>query len=156
MEYISYLGLKKQFKASEILRIGQKNLEVLPFIDSLMETQLELIPTKAPRVTPNEVNTVMGALVNARWKTGRQILESLGMEVTGNNLRWVTACASASRGHILSYPGSPGYMLTFKATSEEVAGDQAILNQSNAMRERYIDIERVYHTKAVPAIPGKI
>lgn len=66
--------------------------------------------------------------------------------------RKVRAVARASKGHILSYPGSPGYKLTIEATVEEIKSADALKDQADDMRARWLEIERVFHSKqALPA-----
>lgn len=62
--------------------------------------------------------------------------------------RRIRAIANASGGHILSYPGSPGYRLTREATIAEIQTATAKLrHQAAEMQQRALEIDRVYHAK---------
>ncbi len=60
--------------------------------------------------------------------------------------RRIRAAAEASEGRIMSYPGSPGYKLTSKATPEEMQhAEQALRAQARKMIRRSMQIAKKWH-----------
>ena len=112
-----------------------------------MHSQLDLLPAKAPTVSPDEVHQVRTTLRGSGWLKSPILLARLRKLNTDTNQRWLRAVSSASKGLILSYPGSPGYRLTREATLDEIQRARCILDQADAMRQHWLDIERVYHAK---------
>jgi hypothetical protein len=106
--------------------------------------QLDLIrPRGVEReVTDAEVHALISVLRLAGWVKAHVLSERLGWPD-----RKIRAAARASKGHILSYPGSPGYKLTIEATVEEIKQAAALKHQADDMLHRFLQIERVYHSK---------
>jgi hypothetical protein len=102
--------------------------------------QAELFPPKAPKVLDSDVAKVLQILVGNGWLTSGQI-----QALTGWHERYVRAVANASRGRVLSYPGSPGYKLTIEAAKEEVDAADILGHQANEMRRRLIEIRNVFY-----------
>jgi hypothetical protein len=72
------------------------------------------------------------------WATSRELCESLDMKE-----REIRAAANAIHGEILSYPGSPGYVLTALATDDEYFhGLNAITAQAQEMSRRSNEIRK--------------
>ncbi len=60
--------------------------------------------------------------------------------------RFIRALANASKGRVLSYPGSPGYRITIEASAEErEAAVAKFRHQATEMGERANAIARVHH-----------
>jgi len=102
--------------------------------------QLELLPPKGPKVSESDVAKLLQILPGNGWLTSGQI-----QALTGWHERYVRAVANASRGRVLSYPGSPGYKLTREATKEEVDGADILGHQANEMRRRLVEIRNVFY-----------
>ena len=110
--------------------------------------QLEFsTPNPAPEVTADDVTRVKTVLCGRGWQHATDICDLLGWPHKESSLRKIRAIARASGGFILSYPGSPGYRLTREATIEEIQAATALRHQADEMRERWLEIERVYHGK---------
>ena len=104
------------------------------------EQQFELFPPKGPRVLDADVAKLLQILPGNGWLTSVQI-----RALTGWQERYVRAVANASRGRVLSYPGSPGYKLTREATKEEVDAADILGHQANEMRRRLVEIRNVFY-----------
>lgn len=89
-----------------------------------------------------EVDSLLILLASIRgWVSAKSLTA-----ITGNNERKIRALASASKGRVLSAPGSPGYTHTRSATPAEVDHyTSALLRQADDMRQRAIDIRRVFY-----------
>ena len=99
-------------------------------------------------IESHEVDLLLWILGHAsNWMTADAIVLAAARHGVEWSDRFVRAVAGASSGQVLSYPGSPGYKLTLKATPEEVAKARQLLSQADEMRKRYLDIEWVYHHK---------
>ncbi len=112
-----------------------------------MTEQLELVPAKAPKVSCDEVHALLGILTYQGWMTASQVaaMASMHWGMTWSE-RKVRAVANASCGQVIS--GQDGYKLTLQATIEEIQQASGWLrSQADAMRQRSIEIERVYHRK---------
>ncbi len=97
-----------------------------------MNAQLELIPAPPPEPLTGEPALLLALLVaEHRWMTRREIAACLGWSE-----RRIRDAASASRGEILSGPGSPGYRATRGATHEDMRACWCLLSQAQAMKER--------------------
>lgn len=108
-------------------------------------------------LSQDDVEMVIRFLQGRGWKTAAEVLDGLGREDSEDNRRWVRDCASHSGGRIASGPSSPGYCLTVALKPEDWRFVEAIKAQSDMMRQRYIDIQRVWHTRGEikPADPAQ-
>jgi hypothetical protein len=102
--------------------------------------QPELFPPKGPKISETDVGKLLQFLAGNGWLAGRQIQAVLGWQE-----RYLRGVANASRGRVLSYPGSPGYKLTKEATKEEVDAADILGHQANEMRRRLIEIRNVFY-----------
>jgi hypothetical protein len=117
-----------------------------------MTSQLDLLLFPKPRkrgrgplVIQQEVDSFIHALHGRGWMKSQQ----LGA-VTEKQKRTLRAVAAASKGHIIS--GQAGYRLNFEATADENrVAVTWFKHQIEEMRRRVIEIERVYHSKEIPA-----
>jgi len=76
-------------------------------------------------------------------------LQALGV-TTERQKRTLRAVAAASKGYIIS--GQGGYRLNFESTADENrVAVSWFKHQIEEMRPRVIEIERVYHSKEIPA-----
>jgi len=105
-----------------------------------LEQQLELLPPKGPKVLDSDVAKMLQILAGNGWLTSGQI-----QALTEWQERYVRAVANASRGRVLSYPGSPGYKLTREATKAEVDAADILGHQANEMRRRLVEIRNVFY-----------
>ena len=109
--------------------------------------QLDLLPAraKAPRVSDDDVAALQQHLRGRGWLTSAELLADPGLADWSE--RSLRAVASASNGRVLSYPGSPGYRLTKEATIEEIQAADTLRHQADEMRQRWLQIQRIYHGK---------
>ncbi len=118
-------------------------------------SQPELFPrTKAPRIAGDEISLLIRVLAGRGWMTGQEIggtpefTPLFERSKRANIERKIRAIANASNGHVISYPGSPGYRLTREATIAEIQTATAVLrHQGGEMIQRALQIDRVYHGK---------
>jgi hypothetical protein len=100
---------------------------------------LELDPkTRAPVVTPAEIDHMVSLLRGKDWQTAAQL--GAMTELTKRSLR---AIAEASKGHIIS--GQKGYKLTLEATTPEIDSMVWLKHQGEKMIQRFVDIQSVRH-----------
>lgn len=118
---------------------------------SLAQQELTFKPQAAPAipgVTPANVEFLIAQLRGHDWQTAQHIGERIGWTTPGtplaeNEKRWMRACASASEGRIAG--GQKGYKLITDMTAEEYAHwRNAMMSQSDEMRQRVIDSDRVF------------
>ena len=116
--------------------------------------QLELLPAKAPSVTPEDVALLMRVLRGNDWMKVSDVAATAEFQHRFEGLkpanfeRRIRAIANRSEGFVLSYPGSPGYRLTVEAKIEEIQTATAKLrHQAGRMIQRALEIDRVYHGK---------
>jgi len=106
-----------------------------------MTKQLQFDLTRlAPPVDETDLAQLLTILNSAPdWLKAKTLTQ-----MTSFDDRKLRAIASASRGQIIS--GQRGYRLTRHATIEEIDRCySALISQSNAMTERALQIQRVYH-----------
>jgi hypothetical protein len=111
-----------------------------------MTQQLELgFRQSAPTVDKADLAQLLHQLTIApSWMQASHLTA-----LTGFSDRKLRALANASGGQIISSPR--GYRLTRHATIEEISRCTATLrSQANAMTDRAIQIDRVYHGHATP------
>ena len=93
------------------------------------------------RFNEADVDLMVALLGNGAWWRAAEVCDWVSHHDMSWDTRYVRKLAHASGGRVLSYPGSPGYKLTAKATDNEVkAGCSVLLSQSVAMRERRDEI----------------
>ena len=113
----------------------------------MAETQPDLdFTTPAPKVAPWEVQHLCAMLRGRGWQTAAQIL-SLEVDQFAAGPNWsdrkVRAIAEASDGAVVSYPGSPGYILFDEARREEIAHAVAAMqSQGKRMLARALALDR--------------
>jgi len=84
-------------------------------------TQLELIPEKAPKITEADIADFCEELRGKGWQTSAELGAT-----TPQQKRRLRAMSEESGGRIVSYPGSPGYILSSEAVLEDfLHGDRA-------------------------------
>ncbi len=94
------------------------------------------------------VPALLGTLAGRGWMTRRAIRD----HHPDWDERFIREVANASRGEVLSYPGSPGYILTREASADERDRAAAVLrSQAKQMDDRARSILRVHH-----GMPGKV
>jgi hypothetical protein len=99
---------------------------------------------RGPQVIQAKVNELILRLYNKGW----QLASDLGAH-TESDKRVLRAIAAASGGHIIS--GQAGYRLNFEATADENRTAVSWLkHQRDELDRRIVEIERVYHSKAIP------
>lgn len=115
-----------------------------------MSDQLPLpLEKKGPNVPQLDVDLLLSVLSGNGWLKANQIAEQIFVR---KGLHWqeryIRAVAHASKGSVISYPGSPGYKITTEATIKEIQAASACLrHQANEMTRRATEIDRVYHGK---------
>lgn len=122
-----------------------------------MTEQLDLLPKKAPRISSEDVALLIRVLAGHDWMSAAEVVSTdefqgrfWGLK-KANAERRIRAIANSSDGHVLSYPGSPGYRLTIEAKIEEIqTAVSKLRHQARQMTERALQIDRVYHGKKGP------
>lgn len=114
----------------------------------MLEQQTSLpLETPAPKVTPEQVERVVGVLKAAgHGLTAREICAALGEGEASD--RWVRSVAAACAPRIVSFPGSKGYTLWEHCTVEEILhAIEAFESQGKDMFRRALLYRRAYHAK---------
>jgi len=111
--------------------------------------QLDLIPTPRPAVNDQDIHRLLTLLADRDWLTASAISALASFAGHAWSDRKIRAIANASAGQIIS--GQNGYKLTRHATLEEIRRASTWLrHQADEMRQRAIDIDRVYHRVTRP------
>lgn len=95
------------------------------------------------QVTETDIAELCGLLRGRGWMSAEQI-HSLRPKW---GERFIRKLANASRGQVLSWPGSPGYRLTVEGSAlEREEAIAKLRHQAVEMGARASDIARVHHT----------
>ena len=107
-----------------------------------MTMQLDLFKPRQPKVTTNEVETLVSYLdICTGWKTAKELAK-----VTGHSDRKLRALANASEGRIVT--GQRGYMAASNATSDEISHAANWLeHQAREMIRRATAIRNMAHRR---------
>lgn len=121
-----------------------------------MTEQLQLVKSPAPAISPDEVQRLLGALVDAgERQTAAELSVRMFGSVTEGLKRRVRAIAGAARPRVVSFPGSNGYQLWERCTVEEIqhgieameAQGKDMIRDANVYRMAY---NRRYRGKPAP------
>ncbi len=105
--------------------------------------QPELFTRPRKRDLACDLTQLTAWLRGREWQTAGEIEKALGFDD-----RYTRRLANGSRGDVIS--GQNGYRLTMEATLSEIEhARNSLLSQSDEMRRRAIEIDRVRHGRQV-------
>ena len=113
------------------------------------QPELDFTVSPAPKVSADEVRMLCAVLRGRGWRKASDIAEELAREdcaipvLVVWNERKIRAIAEASDGAVVSYPGSPGYILFDEASQAEIAhAVSAMQSQGKRMLARALALDR--------------
>ena len=119
-------------------------------LPTTQQPELVFAVSPAPKVSADEVQTLCRLLRGQGWRTAAEIgalvtLPGTSMAAAERpwNDRKIRAIAEASDGAVVSYPGSPGYILFDEASQAEIAhAVSAMQSQGKRMLARALALDR--------------